>query len=470
MTRYPYPAAEISKNFRFNGLLDVLLYRFGNTGSDALERAVVTPIRTNERSYDPVQAPRAIHRVLVVDDSRSQRKVLSASLLRHGFSVVDVGSGEEAIAIARGDPPDLVLSDWMMPGIDGLELCRQIRALPNARYIYFILLTSKSEKGAVAQGLDVGADDFLPKPVNSEELYARINAGGRILKMERELNEKNRLVSSTLKKISALYDALDRDLVEARKMQQSLVRERFRDFGAATVSLLLKPSGHVGGDLVGFFRAGPGLLAAYSIDVSGHGIASALLTARLAGYLSDGAPEHNIALTRDMDGAFVARPPQEVATLLNILVHEELQSDLYFTIALAYLDQATGRVEITQCGHPNPAIVGADGSVRYVGRPGLPVGLIEGAEYEQWQIQLAPGERLLLYSDGFTECRGRDGEMLNEDGFARIISQNAELDQADLLEALVWDLDQFCGSPDFSDDLSCLVLHYLGSEAGNQPK
>ena len=106
--------------------------------------------------------------------------------------------------------------------------------------------------------------------------------------MTRELSEKNRLITATLNEMSALYDALDRDLVEARKMQQSLVRERFRDFGTAEVSLLLKPSGHVGGDLVGFFQAGPGKLAVYSIDVSGHGIASALLTARLAGYLSDG--------------------------------------------------------------------------------------------------------------------------------------------------------------------------------------
>ena len=149
---------------------------------------------------------------------------------------------------------DLVLSDWMMPGMNGLEFCQEFRALENDRYGYFILLTSKSEKGEVAHGLDVGADDFLIKPVAAMELRARIKAGERILKMERELVEKNRLVNETLSQISELYDSLDRDLIEARSLQQSLVREKSRDFGDARVTLLLRQSGHVGGDLVGFFE------------------------------------------------------------------------------------------------------------------------------------------------------------------------------------------------------------------------
>jgi len=430
----------------------------------------VTVLNSKGSAARPLRAQGTINHVLVVDDSRAQRALLSASLARQGFSVVDAGSGEEALEIARTDPPDLVLSDWMMPGMDGLELCRQVRALPRGRYIYFILLTSKSEKGAVARGLDVGADDFLTKPVNAGELLARINAGDRILKMERELSEKNRLVSSTLEEISALYDALDRDLVEARKMQQSLVRERFRDFGSASVSLLLQPSGHVGGDLVGLFRAGPGKVAVYSIDVSGHGIASALLTARLAGYLSDGAQEQNIALVRDVDGSYVARPPQEVATLLNTLMLEEMQSDHYFTIALAYLDLATGDVEITQCGHPNPALLRADARVEYVGQSGMPIGLFEQAEYDHWHLRLAPGERLLLYSDGFTECAGQDGVMLEEEGFAQLLTQNARLSSGALLAALVWNLDDFCGTLDFSDDISCAMIEFRGGGEVSQPK
>ena len=420
----------------------------------------MTALNLHGSAAQPDRARGAIQRVLVVDDSRAQRRLITASLQRQGYFVVEAASGGEALDIARAEPPDLVLSDWMMPGMNGLDLCGEIRALQGDRYIYFILLTSKSEKAAVAQGLDVGADDFLKKPVNSGELLARINAGERILRMERELSEQNRLVTSTLQEISALYDAVDRDLIEARKMQQALVRERFRDFGTASVSLLLKPSGHVGGDLVGFFEAGTGKVALYSIDVSGHGIASALLTARLAGFLSEGAPEHNIALVRDVDGSYVARPPQEVANLLNILMHEEMQSDLYFTLVLAYADLTTGEVEMTQCGHPNPAVLHPDGTVEYFGHTGLPIGLLEEAEYDQWHLCLAEGDRLLLYSDGFTECENQDGNMLEEAGMARLLGQNADLDGGDLFEALVWDLDLFSAARDFADDISAAMFTY----------
>ncbi|GGD21378.1 fused response regulator/phosphatase [Sinisalibacter lacisalsi] len=401
--------------------------------------------------------------MLVVDDSRAQRRVLSASLSRQGFDVIEAGSGQDALDCLTAEPVDLILSDWMMPGMDGLELCAHVRALPLENYVYFILLTSKNEKGAVAHGLEQGADDFLNKPFNSVELRARIKAGARILKMERELSDKNRLITSTLNEISALYDAVDRDLVEARKMQQSLVRERYRDFREAEISLLLKPSGHVGGDLVGFFCAGEGRVAVYSMDVSGHGIASALMTARLAGYLSDGAPEQNIALERGEDGRYHARPPAEVARLLNALMLDEMKSDLYFTIVFGYLDLASGRVDIVQCGHPNPALFRADGTVEYDGVGGLPIGLFEDAAYAQWSLNLMPGDRLLFYSDGFTECTGASGEMLEEDGFARLIRKNADLTANAFFEALVWDLDTFHTGKDFADDLSCAMIEYRGT-------
>lgn len=412
---------------------------------------------------------RAIERVLVVDDSKAQRRVLVASLRRQGFTVLEAGSGEEALALLSEGLVDLILSDWMMPGMTGLQLCQLVRDLPLENYIYFILLTSKNETGAVTKGLEIGADDFLTKPVGTDELRARIKAGDRILRMQRELADKNRLITSALDEIQTLYEAVDRDLVEARKMQQSLLRERWHDFGTAEISLLLKPSGHVGGDLVGHFRAGENRIAVYSIDVSGHGIASALMTSRLAGYLSDGAPDQNIALVRDTDGRYLARPPFEVATLLNALMLEEIKTDLYITFAIGYLDLTTGRVDICQCGHPNPAVLKADGSICYQGRNGLPIGLFEDAEYEQWHLDLAPGDRLLFYSDGFTECPGDADTLLGEDGLAQFVLKNAGLRADAFFEALVWDLDLFHGGADFADDLSCAMIEFHG-EGRNQAR
>ena len=155
----------------------------------------------------------------------------------------------------------------------------------------------------MAEGLNVGADDFLSKPVSTPELRARILAGERLLTMERQVNARNdELRTRRLHKLQALYDAVDRDLMEARKLQQSLIRDRFHDFGGSQLSLMLHSSGHVGGDMVGTFPINAQRVGIYSLDVSGHGVAAALLGARIGGMFG-GAQSQNIALSRNPDRA-----------------------------------------------------------------------------------------------------------------------------------------------------------------------
>ena len=352
----------------------------------------------------PSPEPDAPRRILVVDDSRLQRNILCRMMKRWGFDVSEAASGVEALAICREHPPDFVISDWMMPEMNGIEFCHEFREMPRNGYGYFILLTSKSEKDEIAQGLDAGADDFLTKPVNSDELRARVAAGERIIRMERELSDKNRLLNDTLNELQKLYDSIDGDLLEARKLQQSLVRDQHRDFGRAQVSLLLHSSGHVGGDLVGMFQAGEGHIGVYGLDVSGHGISSALLTARLAGYLSATAPDQNIALVRSPDGSFVPRRPDKTIAILNELILGELETEHYFTMLLADVNLETGKTVMAQAGHPFPAIQRSTGKVEFPGTGGLPVGLVEAAQYECFETVLHPGDRIMIYSDGITEC------------------------------------------------------------------
>ncbi|WP_323763813.1 PP2C family protein-serine/threonine phosphatase [Marinovum sp.] len=399
-------------------------------------------------------------RVLVVDDSPLQRKILSSSLLRQGY-VVDVAAcGQEALAMCEAHAPDLVLSDWMMPGMDGLEFCKKFRAMQRESYGYFILLTSKSDKDAVARGLDTGADDFLTKPVNADELRARITAGERILAMQRQLSDQNRVISRTLAELQGLYDALDNDLIEARKLQQSLVRERFRRFGAADLSLLLRPSGHVGGDLVGFFPVGKTRLGIFAIDVSGHGISSALMTARLAGYLSATTPDQNVALRETADGSHEMLPPDAVIARLNRLVLEEMETEHYFTMLLAEVDLVSGRVSLAQAGHPHPLVQRADGRVELVGQGGLPVGLIEDAAFERFEIVLNKGDRLLLYSDGITECPDAGGGFFEEEGLIALAGKLHHLAGREFLEAMVWHLAENTGTEEFPDDISAALLEF----------
>lgn len=404
----------------------------------------------------------SIRRVLVVDDSRLQRRILVASLKKWGFEVIEAESGEAAMAICESAPPDLILSDWMMPGMDGLEFCRAFRDLPTDGYGYFILLTSKSEKNEVAQGLDAGADDFLVKPVNSSELRARISAGARILEMQRELSEKNRMISDTLDQLQVAYDMIDKDLIQAKKIQESLVPDLSRSFGSSRVSLLLKPCGHIGGDLVGMFATDPDHVGFYSIDVSGHGITSAMVTARLGGYLSSSYFDQNLGMEWQPDGSHSLREPEDLAGLLNERLLADNGIDEYFTMAYAVVDLRTGLMKMVQAGHPHPLILRRDGRSEFIGEGGVPVGLLSGVPYAQIEMTLQPGDRLLLYSDGFTECRLKNGEMLEQDGLLDLIAK-CDGGQAgrEFLDDLFWRLSQAM-SPEFGmeDDVSATLFEY----------
>lgn len=398
--------------------------------------------------------------VLVVDDSRAQRLMLSKLMEKQGYIVHQAGSGTEALDVCQSQIPDLVISDWMMPGMDGLEFCEAFRALPRDRYGYFILLTSRGEKEDVTRAFDAGADDFLTKPVNQHELSVRIRAGERIMTMEHELNDKNRLIRSTLDELQAAHDSINTDLVEARKLQESLVRERYRDTGRAEMSLMLQSSGHIGGDLVGMFHVDDDTVGVYGIDVAGHGISSALMTARLAGFLTDGVPDQNIALKKAKDGRYIPRDPSETMALLNERIISEIDTDLYFTMLLGLFNQVTGQLIFTQAGHPSPAVQRASGCVEIVGPGGLPVGLIDAAEFDQAEVTLRPGDRFMIHSDGITECASPNGDLYGDEGLELSLLRHARLRGQDFVEGIIQDMVAFSGQTEFDDDVSIALLEF----------
>ncbi len=407
----------------------------------------------------------AIQNVLVVDDSRLQRRILVASLKKWGFTVIEADSGEEAINLCRKGLPDLVLSDWVMPGMGGLEFCRSFRALEEDQYTYFILLTSKSEKQEVARGLDAGADDFLIKPLEADELRARISAGARILGMQRELSEKNRLIEQALGELQQAHDAIDKDLIQARKIQESLVPELTREFGASRISLLLKPCGHIGGDLVGMFSPGANRIGFYSIDVSGHGITSAMMTARLGGYLTSQHLDQNVAMEKRFNKFYALLPPEQVAETLNARLMADTGIEEYFTMVYAIVDLRYGHVKMVQAGHPHPLLLRRDGRTEFLGEGGLPIGLIPDATFQQTDFYMQPGDKLLLYSDGFTECRVADGSLLDEDGLNKMAQDClATHNGPEFLDDMFWRLTQSMSSGDgMEDDVSAVFFEYDGN-------
>ncbi len=127
-------------------------------------------------------------KILIVEDDPISRRLLEANLVEWGYEVTVTSDGVEALEIIQlPGSPHLIISDWMMPRMDGLALCREIRNMEKSRYIYFIILTAKGEKKDIIEGLKAGADDFLTKPFNQEELKCRTRIGERIIKLEHRL-------------------------------------------------------------------------------------------------------------------------------------------------------------------------------------------------------------------------------------------------------------------------------------------
>lgn len=397
----------------------------------------------------PAAAEAPARRVLVVDGSRTQRGLLFLHLTRAGFEVMLAADPQEALKICKEVPPDFVLSGWELPMMSGLDFCRAFRALRTGRYGYFLLLTARNTPTDAAAGLSAGADDFLCKPVAIEELLARMNAGERILRMQEQLLAANRQLETALGDLRQTQQAMENDLREARKIQQGMVRERQARIGDFDLSLLMRPAGHIGGDLVGMRASPDGRVAAYTIDVVGHGVTSALLAARLSAY---------------MTGADLLDPGQEtlpepvrVAEKLNKLMVSEIRTDSYFTMAYADLTPATGRVRLVQAGHPHPMLQRADGSVMPVGQGGLPVGVLDDPEYNEVELTLNPGDRLFIASDGITEATSASGALLGEDGLSAVLHTNACLHGQILLESLCWSVSEFSGGHR-ADDISAVLI------------
>ena len=396
--------------------------------------------------------------ILIVDDSKAQRRLLASTLQRTGYHVLEASSAEEGLEIVtRDESISIIVSDWGMPGMDGPDFCQALRAL-DREYLYFILITSRSDQQERSTGLDAGADDFVTRPVNWQELRARIRAGERILNLQRQMREKSEIAETALCELQGIHTAVQADLIEARKLQQSLIPPPVQIFEGSNVASKLITCGQIGGDLIGTFPIGEDRLALYSIDVSGHGIASALMTGRLSGLFSSQSPERNIAFSKWIDGQTHLDRPHMVVDRLNKLMLSELDTDIYFTCVLVYYTPSTGWIELCQAGHPHPILLSANGNTKLIGRGGPPVGLVDGLSYECIDFQMRPGDRLFLYSDGLSESLNQSGEMLGEDGLAKLFQKHGALSNAEALTCVEQDVQTFINHRGLEDDISMLSL------------
>ena len=133
-------------------------------------------------------------KILIAEDDFTSRTMLQAILTRWGFDVLATCDGEEAYTVfQQNDAPQLAVLDWEMPGVDGADLCRRLRGQDRSDPLYLILLTSRGRREDIVQGLEAGADDYIAKPYDTEELHARIHVGGRMIKLQNALREREKL-------------------------------------------------------------------------------------------------------------------------------------------------------------------------------------------------------------------------------------------------------------------------------------
>jgi CheY-like chemotaxis protein len=143
-------------------------------------------------------------KITIAEDEKISRKILETMLRKAGHDVATVQDGLKALDSIQKEVPDMLITDWMMPDLDGLELCRRVRALNLPSYVYIILLTALTDKERIIQGLDAGADDYITKPFDRTELLARVDAGDRVIQLEKSLRQKNKELSEALAQIKRL--------------------------------------------------------------------------------------------------------------------------------------------------------------------------------------------------------------------------------------------------------------------------
>ena len=148
-------------------------------------------------------------RILIAEDDAVSRRVLEATLLKWNYEVVVTTDGPQALeALKKPDAPSLALLDWMMPGMDGSEVCRQVRQTIGDRLLYVLLLTAKGSKDDIVEGLNAGADDYIVKPFDRAELQARLDVGQRILRLQTELAARVKELELALSKVKQLQGLL----------------------------------------------------------------------------------------------------------------------------------------------------------------------------------------------------------------------------------------------------------------------
>ncbi len=401
--------------------------------------------------------------ILIAEDDNVSRLILASTLKKLGHEVVAAENGLKALQAYQKDNFAVLISDWMMPGMDGPALCREVRKLSRENYTYIVLLTTLEGKSNYLEAMDAGADDFMTKPFDADQLTGRIHVAARIIALQqrvtegaRELREKN--------------EQMEDELKMARELQMALLPQKFPTIprgvppteSAIKFSSFYYPMAAVSGDFFTVNRLSDTAVAVFIADVMGHGVRAGLITTMISALVEKFSAE--------------AADPAEMLTKINrslyaILKHTD--SSLFVTGFYLAANAAHSEILYANAGHPEPLLVhrrkGELKSISANSGGGPPLGLFDDSRYQTCRCPLAADDFIMLFTDGLFEVVAPDDKIYSRERLMDAVRERVSLPSAKLLAELFGDIRHFAKRTEFSDDV-CLVGMDVGRLCHNWHK
>ncbi len=376
----------------------------------------------------------AVHEsILIVDDTPANLRLLSQMLSEQGYGVRAVTSGARALASVQAAPPDLILLDIKMPGMNGYNVCTHLKADPNTRHIPIIFISALDEIQDKVQAFAVGGVDYITKPFQFEEVLARVETHLALRRLQEQLRDANRI--------------LQRELALAGKVQASFLPSELPVPARWQITAALKPASQTSGDFYDAIPLPEGRLGLLVADVVDKGVGAALFMALSWILIRTYAMEH-------------PTQPELVLSTVNHRVLAETQTDQFVTVFYGILDPAAGTLTYCNAGHPPPYLFGPrhGAAARPLNRTGMPLGAIETATWEQATVQIDPGDVLVLYSDGITDAENSQRVSFGHAGLKATVRASLGRSAQEIQNALLTEIEQFVSEALQVDDVALMVV------------
>lgn len=356
-------------------------------------------------------------RVLVVDDSEPTLRLLKEMFSRRGDACTTAPNAFEALRLLDDNIFDLLLSDNLMPGMEGLELIKRAKVLQPQ--LVCILMSGMGTRRDLLTALQIGVFDFVDKPFPGWDLFTMII--DRAAERSRLIRERDGLLD-TLKQqnvrlefsLLRLHEAfgqlrqqeetLESDLAKAQRVQRHLLPAAFPGFDGLDLFGYYGPCDHLGGDFFHYLRLKDGRLAVYLADVAGHGVSAAMVTLTLREFMRTYSRRH------DERGAGADEPASVLSMMNDALRAEAFEPPIFATMVYAIFDPVTGRVLVASAGHPAPLLISGTGQISSLDVSGPALGTVADPVFVTAELNLQPSDSLLLYSDGVTEALNAAGD------------------------------------------------------------